>query len=30
MYKKIKEIIDAKNLSLTVLFSYLITNIPLG
>tara|TARA_B100000530_G_scaffold234361_1_gene152062 strand:+ start:507 stop:773 length:267 start_codon:yes stop_codon:yes gene_type:complete len=30
IYKKIKEIIEAKNLSFTVLFSYLITNIPLG
>ena len=30
IYKKINEIIDAKNLSLTVLFSYFIIKIPLG
>ena len=30
MYKYIKDIIEAKNLSLTLLFSYLITKIPLG
>ena len=30
IYKYIKEIIEAKNLSLTLLFSYFITKIPLG
>ena len=30
IYKNIKEIIEAKNLSFTVLFSYLITKTPLG
>ena len=30
IYKYMKDIIEAKNLSLTLLFSYLITKMPLG
>ena len=30
IYKYMKDIIEAKNLSFTLLFSYLITKMPLG